>query len=772
MRTLLALSLLAPLAIAQQPWFQQMDFGPCISLTCEGFTPDNAAYKGRAILLGDDAGVLFDTDLLRVVDAWAGGRLELRGTQYDGQHGIVSRVDGIPAEMTARAPGFAKHGSFDDPRPIPYGPLPRDHARFLGLFFHGDRVVLHYRVGDRDVLETYDALRGKDGKAYGIVRTLRFGPGAAVEAALLDLPAAPADVGRHVDRSGVIGMSWVHEVPSPKQGEAPSKATETTWLRVSDADGAATADIRGQRAELRVKAGKQPRIVRIAFATTAAGAEQPDLGLDGVPAPDFDAWINGGVRRYPQELTTHGELGKGDGPFVVDTITVPDSNPWHSRLRFAAFDFVDDDTAAIATWNGDVWLVHGVDKDLDQLRWTRYCTGLYDPLGLRVQGGRIYTLCRDGIHILNDLDGDGECDEVEVFNSDVYTTKAFHEFAFDLQTDAAGNFYFSKAGPVRPGGRGFEEIVPHHGTVMRVSKDGSKLEVIATGLRAPNGIAVTPDGVVTTGDNQGTWTPACRLNITTNGTFFGCEDTAHRDPAPKTYDPPICFFPMSVDNSSGGQVWIPEDTWGPLGGQLIHQSYGQSADYLVLRQVQDGITEGGVVRLPCQFDSSQMRGRFHDGDLYVSGFKGWQTNAVKETAFQRVRRTDAPLHLPIGMRVCQKGVELTFSDPLDAETAGDPESYGMQIWNYAWTEAYGSPEFKPSDPEKRVEEGVENRDTLKITAAKLAPDGRTVFLSVDGMQKVMQTRITYSVDAKDGAIVEGEIFGTIHFLPKTLEASH
>jgi glucose/arabinose dehydrogenase len=187
----------------------------------------------------------------------------------------------------------------------------------------------------------------------------------------------------------------------------------------------------------------------------------------------------------------------------------------------------------LSTWNGDVWQVSGIDDDLAELTWRRIATGLHDPLGLKVVDGVIHTLGRDGITRLHDLNGDGEIDWHEAFNHDVLVTRNFHEFAFDLQTDADGNFYFSKAGPVRPGGRGFDEIAAHHGTILVVSPDGERLEVYATGLRAPNGIGVSPAGVVTSGDNQGTWMPACRLNwLPEPGMFTSCVDTSHSEPRP------------------------------------------------------------------------------------------------------------------------------------------------------------------------------------------------------------------------------------------------
>ena len=742
-----------------KPW-DAMDYGPCLATSLECFTPDNVALKGRAVFLGDDAGVIFDTELLRVATAWAGGQLELRGTPFDGGHGPIPRTRGREVLSTPVAPGWAKDGSFDDPREIPFGTLPKDHGRFLGLYYHGDDVVLRYDVGGREVHEGFEPLRAGNDVTIGLYRNLLVGPGAARTAVLADLPA---DGAIEVDASGgglpLEVVRW-----KAREGGEDAPAHITTFL-VLAGDAKLARD--GGRVHLEIGASEQAQDVRVAMWTTTEGDGIDEIALDGETV-DLAAMTKGGARRYPETLKTEGSMGTGDGAFVVDTITVPSSNPWNSRLRFGAFDFVDADTAALSTWNGDVWLVSGLASEgLGELTWSRFCTGLHDPLGLKVVDGVIYTHGRDGIYRLHDQNGDGECDYVETFNNDVMITKGFHEFAFDLQTDAEGNFYFAKGGPVNPGGRGFQQIVPHHGCVVKVSKDGSTLEVVATGVRAPNGIGVSPTGVITSGDNQGTWMPACRLNTTQNGTFWGCTDLAQTDPRPTTYDEPICWMPMSVDNSSGGQVWVPEGTWGPLAGSLLHQSYGQCNVYLVLQQEQAGRVQGGVVRIPADFASSQMRGRFHGDALYTVGFKGWQTRAAQDTAFQRVRMQDAPLRMPVGMEVGDGKIQLTFSDVLDPETANDPESYEIEIWNYLWCEAYGSPEYKPSEPEKKVREGEKNRDVLTVTGATLGADGKTVTLTVDGLQKVMQTRIAYSVDSADGKIVEGEIHGTIHFLPET-----
>jgi glucose/arabinose dehydrogenase len=518
----------------------------------------------------------------------------------------------------------------------------------------------------------------------------------------------------------------------------------------------------------------EPSTDRVRFAVAVASL--PATAATPLPAPDapepLEPLTRGGPGRYPQVVTTHGTLGTGDAPYVVDTLTVPETNPFHSWMRCAAFDFfADGERAAVSTWSGDVWVVSGIDDDLDVLQWRRFATGLFDPLGLRIVGDVVHTLGRDGITRLHDRDQDGEADFYERFNNDLLVTKNFHEYAFDLQTDADGNFYFSKAGPVRPGGRGFDKIVPHHGTIMKVAKDGSRLDVVVTGARAPNGIGVGPNGELTSGDNQGTWMPVCRLNWSPNGTFWGCVDTAHRDPKPAAYDPPLCWLPMNVDNSGGGQTWVTSDRFGPLRGELLHLSYGTCSLFLVLKEQVHGVTQGGVVRFPLEFASSLMRGRFHptDGQLYVVGFKGWQTSAARDTAFQRVRYRGGAVHMPRALHVTKRGIRVEFTDPLDPASASDKDAYVLERWNYVWSNRYGSPEIslvKPPPPEqlKGLNESFTQRDPIAIRSARLEPDGRTVFLEVDDLKPVMQMRLRIDVRAKGGARVLRDVHTTVHAL--------
>jgi hypothetical protein len=464
---------------------------------------------------------------------------------------------------------------------------------------------------------------------------------------------------------------------------------------------------------------------------------------------------------------------------VTDTIGLPEKNPWKSNIRFCGFDFIDEDSAALTTWNGDVWTVKGLKGDLSKLTWKRFAAGLFQPLGLKVVDGVIYVHGRDQITKLHDLNGDGEADQFECFFNGVAVSPNFHEFAFDLQTDSDGNFYFSKAAPVRPGGRGFDTIFPNHGTVMRLSKDASSFEVIATGLRAPGGLGVGPNGEITTGENEGTWQPCCKINYITpdqRPAFFGNEPSRQTlKDAP--YTEPLCYLPMDVDNSGGSQVWVPKDDtkFGLKPGELIHLSYGQSSLYRVLNATTDGTLQGGVVKIPVNLASSAMRARFHpDGSLYVSGFRGWQTNAANETGFQRIRYTGAPVTIPDKLEITEKGVRLHFEVPLDPELANDKESYSSERWNYVRGPQYGSGEFSVDNPDAQAEKDAlakesketHKRDKVTVTSAKLGSDGQTVDLELEGHKPSMQLKVSWDLESKAGEVLKGDLHATVRKMGK------
>jgi hypothetical protein len=241
--------------------------------------------------------------------------------------------------------------------------------------------------------------------------------------------------------------------------------------------------------------------------------------------------------------------------------------------------------------------------------------------------------------------------------------------------------------------------------------------------------------------------------------FWGSVQT----PRPEEgHDLPLCWLPMAIDNSSGGEVWAPQGPrWGPLAGQMLQLSYGKCTLFNVLQETVDGVPQAGVVKLPIKFPSGIMRGRFspRDGQLYLSGLRVWQTDGAKDGCFTRVRYTGKPLDLPVALRTTATGAAITFAEPLDPELANDPESYNLERWNYVWSGAYGSPDFSVRDPEKR------GRDQLTVEKAVLSADRKTVALTIADWRPAMQVRYRFQLIIKNGKPLEQEIYATIHRIP-------
>ena len=463
----------------------------------------------------------------------------------------------------------------------------------------------------------------------------------------------------------------------------------------------------------------------------------------------------GGAGIWRENVVTKGRLGTGK-PYTVDTLTVPEQNPWGSWMRLVALDFFSDGRAAVSTWSGDVWIVSGIDEKLGKLQWKRFASGLFEPLGIRVVNDELFVLCRDQLARLHDLNKDGEADWIESFNRDAPVGPSYHAFAFELQTDRAGNFYYTRCG------QRVDPTLPLQGGLVKVSRDGKKSELIATGLRAANGLCVGPNDEITCADNQGNWIPASRLNWIEPGGFYGYIPHARRDPLPSEADPPLCWIPVQLDNSSGSQEWVTSDRWGPLKGELLHTSYGKGTLFLVLRDQVNDVKQGGVVQFPLKFDSGIMRARFHpqDGQLYVAGLKGWQTVGARDGCLQRVRYTGGQLLMPVGIKVRRDALAVSFATELEAASANDAENFALERWNYLWSEKYGSPEYKVSEPDKL------GRDKMEIQSTQLSEDKKTVLIRVADLRPAMQMRLQFRLRAASGEPINSEIFHTVNALPK------
>lgn len=551
-----------------------------------------------------------------------------------------------------------------------------------------------------------------------------------------------------VDTTGHNHDAVVHK------GEPKASPGAPIMAGVAPANVPATWSDRDGRLLLTIPAGKEP----LQFSVWIAAEPEAEFVSPAIVNADQDLKLltQGGPARWNQKITTTAAIGSDTGPFATDVLTAPEGNPWLAQVRFTGLDFFSDGRMAVCSWDGDVWIVDGYLRG-DQITWHRIASGLYQPLGLKIIDEKIHLTCRDQLAVLHDLNGDEEIDFFECLNNDHQVTEHFHEFAMGLQTDAEGNFYYAKSGR-----HALEAIVPHHGTLLKVSKDGLTTEILATGFRAANGVCLNPDGSFVVTDQEGFWNPKNRINWVTlsedrkpkfYGNMFGYHDVT--DSSDAAMEPPLCWITNAFDRSPGELLWVNSDRWGPLNGSLLNLSYGYGKVFLVPHERVhiDGKCnqmQGGMIELPIPaFPTGVMRGRFHptDGQLYLCGMFAWAGSATTPGGLYRLRATGQPMHLPAELHATTSGLKLVFTASLNSESV-KPENIHVKIWGLKRTRNYGSEHY--------------DEKQLAVRGTTLSSDGRTLEIDLSDLQPTWCMEIRYSLKSTDGRLVEGTIHNTIH----------
>ena len=715
-----------PMPDADWPGYRRMDYGNALHWTYE-VQKQNIVQKGIAVRVDDGPGgvsrgrafVVYDEDTMRLAAAWTGnGFIDWKGVAFDGSHNSHAHVRGKLLFAAPNEPGWANPatGSWADERIVGrdgkrYGPLPKSWVRFLGRQQLGEDSILEYSVGTVTVRE----MPGLE-SVYGTeIVTRRLEVEASDQELLVRLAPKSDDLRVSLlsrNRSGLVMAIdgwWVMRIPQ-------SKVVGHYMLRLSSGD---------------------QRILELANS------------LHGVP--DMPTRAATSAAQWTETCTTTARAGEASSGYAVDELPVPDlaANPFHSWMRLGGFDFfADGKRAAVCTWSGDVWIVSGLQDELGELSWRRIGAGLFQPLGVRILDDVIYVGCRDQICVLEDHNGDGETDYYRCFNNDHQVTEHFHEFAMGLQSDKDRNFYYAKSAR-----HALTALVPHHGTLLKVSSDGQTTEILANGFRAANGVCVNDDGSFYVTDQEGHWTPKNRINRVVPGGFYGNMFGYHERASNKDEDmeQPLCWLTNAFDRSPAELVRVVGSKWGLPQGSLLQLSYGMGRAYLVLEDQVDGVHQGGMVALPiAQFATGVMRGRFHEasGQLYCCGLYGWSGARTRPGGLYRVRYVGGATLMPTAMKVVTGGLQLTFGAELDPELAADLDSYSIKTWSLRRTKNYGSKHY--------------DEKALQVSKAELSTDRKTVRLHLPDLVPTMCIEIACDLETTAGEVLRAKIHGTVH----------
>jgi glucose/arabinose dehydrogenase len=749
------------------------------------------AQSGRSIVvpLGTNLHLAFDAQLLRTHTVWQGGSLNLYGPPYNGTStrfvcdftgtrfwGNLQRSPWIFDAVAADTPGpltrFAGHSTAGGATSFVYE-----------LFPPGDPAVSVIesprleRVGAHDVLI-------RRFEVSPVARRLRFN--------------AHDEAGDPVNIFGVAGANGLRTpagvlvavlrgLPGGNFLPVVSSASVMEILN-TERDGKgpwsalATNVVTGRKVSLRVAIppNEQPQTFEVAAAVVAdlnaasALAKQLVGAVKPLPAPAKAT--NAAPVFLPDPNFT--DKPAGDEFYTVEHFPVPKD----IKLTVAGMDFLPDGNLAIATFQGEVFIVEGVTGDAKAAKWRRFARGLNEPGGLRVVDGAIYVMQKCELTRLRDADGDGVADVFECVSDAWGYTGNYHSFATGPLVDESGIL-----GALITGHRGMTNV-PAMGWCLKISPhpDNSgevpftdlwRTDPFCSGLRVPNGFGEFRGDLFMT-DNQGHWIAANKLNHLQFTNYYGHPSSWPLTRAPSAaeaalaarhfagdpaFTPPAVWFPYAWVRSASGIATVGDFRFGPFGGQMLVGEFQNASVVRVALEKVNGQWQGAVLPFVKGFASGVNRLAYGpDSRLYVGGlrFGHWTSIAPQPHSLDRVKFTGKVPFEFKAIAARTNGFEVAFTQPVDAALAGDAENWDAQQYTYAY-------DGKHNAPEKDRDEKIPG-PPVRVLKAEVTPDKLTVRLTLEGQKPrhVVMLRALGLKNHRGDALRNDTLHYTLNQVPK------
>ncbi len=432
-------------------------------------------------------------------------------------------------------------------------------------------------------------------------------------------------------------------------------------------------------------------------------------------------------------------------------------------LEASGLEWLDDAKTrlAVCTRRGEIWVVDNVYADAPVLpdpkekqdaknvvKYTQMIFGLHEPLGLlRDPKGfpkGLYSAQRAELTRLVDEDGDDRFDLVERFGGEWEISGSYHEYAFGPKQGKDGNLWITLN---RPFGGGQESAAHWRGWAVTIDPKG-KMTPLAPGLRSPAGLGTNCEGEMFFTDNQGDHVAVGKLSHLVPGFHGQTEGLNSVDlpespfKKPDTKDWPVRGVPWREAMEKNPElrapaIWFPYpqmgrsqtdvlcDTTGGKFGPFAGQTFvGDLSNALVMRcylEKVGGEYQGAVFPFRSGLTPPVLRMTWgKDGSLFAAGSsRGWGGGKRPYGLERMVWTGKTPFEMH-EMRAKPDGFELTFTQPVDPKTAGDPNSYSMKTWFYHYHAGYGD---KPR--------GTKD---LAVTKAVVGKDNKSVRLTIEGLE--------------------------------------
>ncbi len=433
------------------------------------------------------------------------------------------------------------------------------------------------------------------------------------------------------------------------------------------------------------------------------------------------------------------------------------------NLFVTGMDWLTPTQLAVCTYTGEVWIVENATGPAKEMKFRRFARGMNEPMGLLVKDGNIHLGNKAEITRLQDTDNDGIADLFERVSSDWDYTGSYNSFSYGPVLDRQGNFVVANAGHAG------HWAARHMGWALRIGANDGKAKPFASGFREPNGIKTFgPDKDLFVTDNQGAWIGACKLNHVKDGRFYG-HPTSNPAPKdlygkPRKLDPPAVWFPYKWVRSASDILEITDDRFGPFKGQMLVGDFQNAVLTRVQLEKVNGEWQGAVWPFLKGFQSGVNRMVLgNDGRLYVGSgkVKAWAANAPAFHALERVKFKGRTPFSVKNVRALPDGFELTFTQPVNRDSAEAQDGFDVWQYRYEYHKSYGSPEFD--------HEGRKDRFTvIDVKSVSVSADNLKVTLKLNGWKTgyVTAVRALDIRDAKGGKLWNDTFYYTLNQIPK------
>jgi hypothetical protein len=416
--------------------------------------------------------------------------------------------------------------------------------------------------------------------------------------------------------------------------------------------------------------------------------------------------------------------------YPIVSIPIPEGVP----MRPGGLEILPDGRLAVGTRRGDIYFIKGAFDSPPRPEYHLFARGQDEIFSLSWKDGAMTAVSWGEVTRISDADGDGVADNYDTLTNN-WGYGEYHEFAFGSKPDPEGNIWVAL---------GLSSSYYSHnlfrGWAVKVTPAG-KMIPVCSGLRSPGGVGANAEGAMFAIESQGPWNGCCSLKQLKQGAFLGHPASYNWYPfvpgmkAPEVepngdsrmgvekkrikelVPPAVCFPYIKMGRSiSGFRLNQSGGKFGPFENQLFLGDYSLSIIVRATTEQINGVWQGACYPFREGLASGIMNVEFSPkGQLVASGFTTntqWPVRGTEPFALQRVDWNGVVPFEAKEINIKKDGFLITFTKPVDQETAAKSDTYSITTYTHIYDGRYGSPEVDQTTAE--VIEAIPAADGLSV----------------------------------------------------------